>query len=269
MSFLNIALGNYYPTDSVVHSLDPRLKITSLAVMMRITFAISDIATVCLHTAVVLGLVLLSGIPLKVFYRGLRLFVFLFFFTAVLHLFFTPGTPVIELTTPVKITITEEGISRGALISWRLLTVIALSSLLTYTTSPLSITRGLESLLAPLARLRFPVQDFSLMMMMAIRFIPVLTDETDRVWKAQRSRGADLRRGGLKVRSATLMSIILPVFTGLFRRADELAIALEARGYVPGKPRSAMFPLKWRRADTAALFGLVLWGSAVLLMVFM
>jgi energy-coupling factor transport system permease protein len=267
MSFLNIALGNYYPTDSVVHGLDPRLKIISLAVMMLITFAISGLVVVCLHTAVVLGLVLLSGIPLKVFYRGLRLFVFLFFFTAVLHLFFTPGKPVIELTTPITITITEEGISRGALISWRLLTVIALSSLLTYTTSPLSITRGLESLMAPLARLRFPVQDFSLMMMMAIRFIPVLTEETDRVWKAQRSRGADLRRGGLKVRSATLMSIILPVFTGLFRRADELAIALEARGYVPGKPRSAMFPLKWKRSDNKALLGLAMWAGSIFFLI--
>ncbi len=267
MSFLNIALGNYYPAESVVHSLDPRLKIISLAVMMLITFTVAGMAAVFLHTAIVLGLVLLSSIPLGVFYKGLRLFVFLFFFTAVLHLFFTPGTPVVELTTPFSITITEEGISRGALISWRLLTVIALSSLLTYTTSPLSITRGLESLLAPLARFRFPVQDFSLMMMMAIRFIPVLTDETDRVWKAQRSRGADLRRGGLKVRAATLMSIILPVFIGLFRRADDLAIALEARGYVPGKPRTAMFPLKWKNSDTLALFCLVLWASTVLFLV--
>jgi len=268
MSFLNIALGNYYPADSVVHSLDPRLKIISLAVLMLITFAVSGLPAVLVHTAVVLGLVLLSCIPLRVFYRGLRLFIFLFFFTAVLHLFFTPGIPVFEVSTPFRITITQEGIIRGALISWRLLTVIALSSLLTYTTSPLSITRGLESLLAPLERVRFPVQDFSLMMMMAIRFIPVLTDETDRVWKAQRSRGADLRRGGLKARSATLMSIILPVFTGLFRRADELAVALEARGYVPGKPRSAMFPLKWKNSDTTALAAMVLWTGTILFMVF-
>jgi energy-coupling factor transport system permease protein len=268
MSFMNIALGNYYPAESVVHSLDPRLKIISLAAMMLITFAVTGMAAVFLHTVIVLGLVLLSNIPLRVFYKGLRLFVFLFFFTAILHLFFTPGTPVLELTTPFTITITKEGISRGALISWRLLTVIALSSLLTYTTSPLSITRGLESLLAPLSRFRFPVQDFSLMMMMAIRFIPVLTDETDRVWKAQRSRGADLRRGGLKVRSATLMSIILPVFMGLFRRADDLAIALEARGYVPGKPRSAMYPLKWKSSDTIALVGLLLWTGVILFMMF-
>ena len=267
MSFLNIALGNYYPAESVVHGLDPRLKITSLAVMMLVTFAVADLMTVCLHTALVLGAVFISNIPLKVFYRGLRLFVFLFLFTAVLHLFFTPGKPVLELTTPFAVTVTEEGVQRGALISWRLLTVIALSSLLTYTTSPLSITRGLETLLTPLARVRFPVQDFSLMMMMAIRFIPVLTGETDRVWKAQRSRGADLRRGGIAVRSATLMSIILPVFIGLFRRADELAIALESRGYVPGKPRTAMYPLKWKNSDTVALAFLLLWAGAILFMV--
>jgi len=268
MSFLNIALGNYYPADSFVHRLDPRLKIVSLAVMMVITFGIAVPAAVALHTLMVLGLVLLSQIPLKVFYRGLRLFIFLFFFTAVLHLFFTPGKPVFQITAPFTITVTEEGIARGALISWRLITVIALSSLLTYTTSPLSITRGLESLMAPLSRIRFPVQDFSLMMMMAIRFIPVLTDETDRVWKAQRSRGADLRRGGLRARSATLMSVVLPVFTGLFRRADELALALDARGYVPGRPRSAMYPLKWGRSDTRATLGLLLWGAAVFFLAF-
>ena len=267
MSFLNISLGNYYPADSIVHDLDPRLKIVSLAAMMLITFTVTDLLAVCLHTAIVLGAILISGVPLRTFYRGLRLFVFLFFFTAVLHLFFTPGEPVFKLSMPVSITITREGITRGGLISWRLLTVIALSSLLTYTTSPLSITRGLESLLAPLARLRFPVQDFSLMMMMAIRFIPVLTDETDRVWKAQRSRGADLRRGNLRERSTTLMSIILPVFTGLFRRADDLALALESRGYVPGRQRSAMYPLKWKKGDTTALAFIVLWAGIVLFLV--
>lgn len=267
MSFLNIALGNYYPARSIVHSLDPRLKIGALALMMLVTFAVSGLAAVCLHTGVILGLILLSNIPFKVFYRGLRLFIFLFFFTAVLHLFFTPGTPLLQITEPFRVTVTQEGVVRGALISWRLLTVIALSSLLTYTTSPLTITRGLESMLAPLGKLRFPVQDFSLMMMMAIRFIPVLTNETDRVWKAQRSRGADLRKGGLKARSTTLMSIILPVFTGLFRRADELAVALEARGYVPGKPRSAMHPLKWKRGDTVASGAVVLWAGIVLFLV--
>ncbi len=264
MSFLNIALGNYYPVDSPIHGLDPRLKIVSLAVLMVLTFAVAGTGGIVLHTAAIGGLLLLSRVPLRVFYRGLRLFIFLFLFTAVLHLFFTPGNPVFEIRHPVPVRVTEEGLIRGALVSWRLIAVIALSSLLTYTTTPLSITRGLESLLGPLTRFRFPVQDFALMMMMAIRFIPVLTDETDRVWKAQKSRGADLRRGGIRKRASTLMSIILPVFTGLFRRADELAVALEARGYIPGRPRTSMVPLRWTGRDTLATAAVLVWGGALL-----
>jgi energy-coupling factor transport system permease protein len=118
--------------------------------------------------------------------------------------------------------------------------VISFSALLTQATTPMAITRAMESLLSPLKRFRFPVHDFSLMMMIAIRFIPVLSDETQRVWKAQRSRGADLTRGSLKHRAGTLMSVIIPVFTGVFRRADDLAMALEARGYVPGQARTSM-----------------------------
>ena len=259
MSFLNITLGQYYPAQSAIHHLDPRLKILSLASLMLLTFLVSAPGAVVLHSLAVLGCVAASRVPMRVFFRGLRIFIFLFLFTAVLHLFFTPGPPLFRLPGPVPLRITEEGILRGALVSWRLLTVIGLSSLLTYTTSPLAITRGLESLLSPLSRLRFPVQDFSLMMMMAIRFIPVLTSETERVWKAQKSRGADFGRGGLRSRAATLMSVILPVFTGLFRRADDLAIALEARGYVPGRPRTSMHPLHWSSADSVACAALILW----------
>jgi energy-coupling factor transport system permease protein len=267
MSFLNITLGQYYPAQSVIHRLDPRLKLVSLAVLMLLTFTVFAPGAVLLHSAAVLGCVLASGVPLRVFLRGLKIFFFLFLFTAVLHLFFTPGSPVFTLPGPVPLKITEEGILRGALVSWRLLAVIGLSSLLTYTTSPLAITRGLEALMSPLSKLRFPVQDFSLMMMMAIRFIPILTSETDRVWKAQKSRGADFSRGGLKKRVATLMSVILPVFTGLFRRADDLALALEARGYIPGQLRTSMRPLRWSSIDSLAMIVLVTW-SAVLAVIF-
>ncbi|MDT8395832.1 MAG: energy-coupling factor transporter transmembrane component T [bacterium] len=266
MSFSNIALGNYYPARSPIHSLDPRFKIVALAGLMMATFLIDCPGGVGLHSAAIAAAIVLSGVPVPVFLRGLRVFAILFLFTAVLHLFFTPGTPVLEITAPVTISITSEGITRGLLISWRLITVIALSSLLTYTTTPLSITRGLEAMLTPLKRVKFPVQDFSLMMMIAIRFIPVLTGETERVWKAQRSRGADPGRGGLRARSRVLMSVILPVFIGLFRRADELALALEARGYRPGMERTAMYPLSWRGRDFAATVIIVLWAAGVLLL---
>ena len=263
MSFSNIALGNYYPASSIVHNLDPRFKIVALAALMVVTFLIESPLLVAAHSAAIFVSVLLSRVPIRLFLRGLKVFALLFLFTAILHLFFTPGTPVFKVTFPVTITITEEGIARGFLISWRLITVIALSSILTYTTTPLSITRGLESMLAPLKKVRFPVHDFSLMMMIAIRFIPVLTGETERVWKAQRSRGADARRGGLKARSRVLISVIVPVFTGLFRRADELAIALETRGYRPGQPRSSMYPLSWSGVDTTATGVVFLWSGLV------
>jgi energy-coupling factor transport system permease protein len=265
VSFLDITLGQYYPSDSFLHRLDPRLKIVSLAGLMLLTFSISTPQAVLFHTAALIGCIFASKIPLRVFARGLKVFFFLFLFTAVLHLFFTPGHTVFRLPGPVGLRITQEGVVRGALVSWRLLTVIALSSLLTFTTTPLRITRGLETLLSPLARFRFPVQDFSLMMMMAIRFIPVLTSETDRVWKAQRSRGADLGRGNLRTRARTLMSVVLPVFTGLFRRADDLATALEARGYVPGRPRTSMHPLSWTKEETLALGVLLVWSGILIL----
>ncbi len=265
MSFLDITLGQYYPADSFIHRLDPRLKILSLALLMLLTYNFSGLAAVLMHTSALIGCVLISGIPLRVFGSGLKVFFFLFIFTAILHLFFTPGNTVFRLPGPVPLKITQEGVIRGSLVSWRLLMVISLSSLLTFTTTPLRITRGLESLLSPLARFRFPVQDFSLMMMMAIRFIPVLTSETDRVWKAQRSRGADLGRGSIRNRARTLLSVILPVFTGLFRRADDLATALEARGYVPGRPRTSMYPLDWGKEDTHALVAMMFWFVILIL----
>ncbi|MBN2721178.1 MAG: energy-coupling factor transporter transmembrane protein EcfT [Proteobacteria bacterium] len=265
MSFFSIPLGQYYPAQSVIHNLDPRFKILALAALMLLTFSVSAPVAVILHTAALLGCVTASSIPLRVFARGLKIFFFLFLFTAVLHLFFTPGTAILRLPGPVPLKITHEGLVRGALISWRLLGVIALSFLLTFTTTPLRVTRGIEALLAPLGKFRFPVQDFSLMMMIAIRFIPVLATETDRVWKAQRSRGADLRKGGVKARARTLLSVLYPVFSGLFRRADELAIALEARGYVPGKPRTSMCPLRWGRGDGIALLVILFWVGGIFL----
>jgi energy-coupling factor transport system permease protein len=264
MNFLNITLGQYYPADSFIHRLDPRFKVVSLAALMLLTFTVSTPWAVLGHTAALFGCVCVSGVPVRIFARGLKVFFFLFLFTAVLHLFFTPGETLFGIPGPVPLRITQEGVVRGALISWRLLAVITLSSLLTFTTTPLRITKGLESLLSPLSRLRFPVQDFSLMMMMAIRFIPVLTTETEKVWKAQRSRGADLRKGSVRSRGRTLLSVILPVFTGLFRRADDLATALEARGYVPGRPRTSMYPLRWGRSDSVALLAMFAWSLGLM-----
>lgn len=262
----DITLGNYFPAESVVHRLDPRLKLAGLGLLMGVTFAVSSAGAIVFHTFLILTVIKLSRIPLIYFLRSLRFFIWLFLFTAILHLFFTPGEPVFTDWPLNFLPVTQEGLARGGLISWRLLAIIALSALLTHTTTPLEITRGMESILSPLGRLKFPVQDFSLMMMMSIRFIPVLSEETQRVWKAQRSRGADFGRGGLKVKAHTLTSVLLPVFAGVFRRADELAMALEARGYVPGRRRTSMRKLSWKARETAALVLLALWVAALYLL---
>ncbi len=258
----DITLGSYFPVDSPIHDLDPRLKIASMVFLMGATFFFSSAWAIGLHTLGLLVLVRLSCIPVKYFIRSLRFFVWLFVFTAVLHLFFTAGTPVTDEPLFGFITITYEGIYRGAVISWRLLSVVALSALLTHTTTPLEITRGMESLLKPLNAVRFPVQDFSMMMMIAIRFIPVLFDETQMVWKAQRSRGADFSRGGIRSRANTLLSVLMPVFTGVFKRADDLAIAMESRGYAPGRKRTSMKTLKWTGRETLAAAALIVWVFA-------
>ncbi len=259
----DITLGNYLPIDSIVHNLDPRFKIASMSVLMGATFLLSSLLSVALHTMAVLAVVRLSKIPLKYFLRSLRFFFWLFLFTAVLHLFFTSGTPITDDPLFGFITITYEGIHRGGVVSWRLLVVVGLSALLTHTTTPLEITRGMETILSPLEKLRFPVQDFALMMMIAIRFIPVLFDETQKVWKAQKARGADFSRGGPKRRANTLLSVLLPVFTGIFRRADDLAIALESRGYVPGRKRTSMKVLIWTARETLASVAVLIWIIAV------
>ncbi len=259
MSFLDITLGNYYPTESIVHSLDPRLKLLTLTLLMGITFVIDAPWVMLFHTIAICLLVRLSGIPIRYFFRSLRLFLWLFLFTGILHLLFTPGQPLLGKPIFGFIDITREGAVRGALISWRLLAIISLSALLTHSTTPLEITRGMESLLSPLERFRFPVQDFSLMMMMAIRFIPVLSDEAQKIWKAQRSRGARFAHGGLRQRANALMSILIPVFVGVFRRADDLATALEARGYSSGRKRTSMVQLVWKANETWALVFVTLW----------
>lgn len=264
MRSLEITLGNYYPAESAVHRLDPRFKLLAVTFLMAVTFITRAPWAVTFHTLAVVCLVRLSGIPVRYFLRTLRFFLWLFIFTGILHLCFTPGRPLTDEPILGFLQITQEGLARGGLISWRLLAIISLSALLTHSTTPLEITRGMESLLSPLERFRFPVQDFALMMMMAIRFIPVLSDEAQRVWKAQRSRGAHFGRGGVKRRANTLMSILIPVFAGVFRRADDLATALEARGYSPDRRRTSMVRLVWTAKETHALIFVALWILAVL-----
>lgn len=268
MRFLqDITLGNYIPGESALHRLDPRLKMAAAPVLMGISFAVSTPAGAALHSALIAGLVALAGIPARVFLRGLRFFLWLFLFTALLHLFFTPGEALVRLG---PLSITRQGVAGGLLTGWRLLAAIALSALLTHTTTPLSITRGVEAGLRPLRRplawAGLSPQDLALMMMIALRFIPVLAGEASRVSMAQKARGADPGRGGVRARARAVLSLLLPLFTGVFRRADELAVALESRGYVPGKARTSMVELSWGVRESAALVLAAGWTAGVVLL---
>ncbi len=268
MGRYEITLGDYFPGESIIHRLDPRLKMGAALALMGAPFALTAPAALALHTLAIAGLIALSRIPPRAFLRSLRFFLWLFFFTAFLHLFFTPGEPLLRLGPAV---ITREGAAGGALTAWRLLAAVALSALLTQTTTPLQITRGMESALSflsrpPFSRLRIPVQDLALMMMMALRFIPVLAEEAQRVHLAQKARGSDWGRGGLPARSRALLSFFIPLFAGVFRRADELALALESRGYVPGARRTSLHPPEWGGRETGGLLAALAWLAAVILL---
>jgi energy-coupling factor transport system permease protein len=188
-----------------------------------------------------------SRIPLKVFIRGLKPLVFVLIFTGVLNLFFTGGERV--LVTFWKITITMEGVTRAIFMIIRILMLISATFLLTYTTSPISLTDGLESLLGPLKKIRVPVHELSMMMCIALRFIPTLIEETDKIISAQKARGADFETGSLMKRVKALVPILVPLFISAFRRADELATAMECRCYHGGEGRTRLKVLKYHTAD--------------------
>ncbi len=260
----DITLGNYIPGDSPLHRLDARLKMAASLVLMGAGFALVSPGSVLLHTLAVLALARLSGIPLWAFLRGLRVFLWLFLFTAVLHLLFTPGEALLRLG---PLAVTREGLAGGGLTAWRLLAAIALSALLTHTTTPLEITRALEWFAEPfsplLRRIGLPVQDLSLMMMMALRFIPILAEEAQRVFLAQKARGADLAHGSLPSRARSLLALLLPLFAGVFRRADDLALALESRGFVPGRRRTSLHAFAWGGRESAGLLLSLLWLASL------
>ena len=207
------------------------------------------------------GCIAVSRIPDKSFFRGMKPLLFILIFTAVLNLFFTPGEQV--LVSFWRITITLEGLLRAIMMLARILMLIACTFLLTYTTSPISLTDGLESLLKPLKVIKVPVHELSMMMCIALRFIPTLIEETDKIMSAQKARGADFESGKLTERVKALVPILVPLFVSAFRRADELATAMECRCYQGGDGRTKMKLLRYRRWDYEAYCVGVLLLSAV------
>ena len=258
----DITLGQFFPGNSVIHRLDPRTKLVMLVVYIVALF----VAVSWISYGVLFGflafVIAVSQIPLKSIVKGMKPLVFILTFTAVLNLFLTEGENV--LVDLAFVTITLEGLLRAFFMLIRILMLVTCTFLLTYTTSPIALTDGLESLLSPLKKIKVPVHELSMMMCIALRFIPTLIEETDKIMSAQKARGADFENGKLMDRVKALIPILVPLFISAFRRADELATAMECRCYQGGDGRTKMKLLRYNRNDFVAFaFGAALLAATI------
>ena len=250
----DITLGQYFPGNSFVHTLDPRTKLIALVVYIVALFMASGWISYGICFAFLAASIAISKIPVKSIVRGMKPLVFILVFTGILNIFFTGGETV--LLDLGFLTITLEGLSRAFFMMIRILMLVTGTFLLTYTTSPISLTDGLESLMGPLKAIHVPVHELSMMMCIALRFIPTLIEETDKIMAAQKARGADFENGNLLERVQALVPILVPLFISAFRRADELATAMECRCYQGGDGRTKMKLLRYHANDFCA-FGTV------------
>ncbi|MBQ9762545.1 MAG: energy-coupling factor transporter transmembrane protein EcfT [Oscillospiraceae bacterium] len=246
----DITLGQFFPGNSFIHRLDPRTKLVMLVVYIVALFVATSWISYAVMLIFLVGCILISKIPGKSIVRGMKPMVIILIFTAVLNIFMTAGETV-WLHFWI-ITITKEGVIRAFFMVIRILMLVTGTFLLTYTTSPIALTDGLESLLSPLKKIKLPVHELSMMMCIALRFIPTLIEETDKIMSAQKARGADFETGSLIDRVKALVPILIPLFVSAFRRADELATAMECRCYHGGEGRTKMKLLRYTRWDFEA-----------------
>jgi len=247
----DITLGQYFPGDTVAHKLDPRTKILLVVLYITALFCAKHIVTYGIMALCLAVCVKISKVGLKALVRGLKPVIFIIIFTGVLNLFFTPGER--NLVEWGIIKISDTGIENAVFMVFRIMLLIMGTFLMTYTTSPIALTDGLEQLLNPLKKLHVPVHELSMMMSIALRFIPTLIEETDKIMSAQKARGADFESGGLIDKAKALIPILVPLFISAFRRADELATAMECRCYHGGEGRTKLHVLKYERRDYIAL----------------
>ena len=246
----DITLGQFFPGNSLAHKLDPRTKLILTVVYIVGLFCAESFLSYGLMAALLIAGVRVSGVAPKALVRGLKPVLFIICFTAVLNLFYTPGE---ELVSFWIFTITKEGVLTAFFMVLRITMLIMGTFLLTYTTSPISLTDGMESLLNPLKKIRVPVHELAMMMSIALRFIPTLIEETDKIMSAQRARGADFESGNLIQRAKALIPLLVPLFISAFRRAEELAVAMECRCYHGGEGRTRLRQLKYAGKDWAVL----------------
>lgn len=247
----DITLGQFLPGESVVHRLDPRTKILLMIAYIVLVFAVRSLPLFLVPALLLVVMFLLGRVPARYFFSSLKPLRFLLVFMFVVNLFFTQGDTVLWSWRFLRLT--REALTQSVYITLRLVLLVAGTSMLTLTTSPIALTDGLERLLAPLKIIRFPAHELAMMMTIALRFIPTLMEETDRIKKAQMARGADFESGNLIKRAKSMIPILVPLFVSAFRRADELAMAMESRCYHGGEGRTRMRELKLRLADLVAV----------------
>ncbi|MBD9247385.1 MAG: energy-coupling factor transporter transmembrane protein EcfT [Clostridiales bacterium] len=256
MALKDITLGQYFPGNSLLHRFDPRSKILFTVLFIAAIFLCKGLVSYGITLLILLIMIGISKVQPRVFLKGMKPVVFIVVCTAILNLFYTSGT---VLWSWGILKITEEGIWKAGFMVLRILMLIACTLLLTYTTSPILLTDGLEKLLRPLKKLHFPVHELSMMMSIALRFIPTLIQETDKIISAQKARGADFDSGNLIQKAKALIPILIPLFISSFRRAEELAIAMECRCYHGDEGRTSLRQLRYAGRD----YGLIVFSIAL------
>ena len=259
----DITLGQFFPGTSLAHRLDPRTKILLTVVYIVALFCAESFVSYGVMAALLITGVKVSGVAPKALVRGLKPVLFIICFTAILNLFYTPGEILVQFWV---LKITKEGIFTAFFMALRISMLIMGTFLLTYTTSPIALTDGLESLLGPLKKVKVPVHELSMMMSIALRFIPTLIEETDKIMSAQKARGADFESGSLLDRAKALVPILVPLFISAFRRADELAVAMECRCYHGGQGRTKLHVLHYQSRDYLVMAAYAAILAAVLIL---
>lgn len=252
----DITLGQYFPGNSFIHRLDPRTKILATLIYISAIFLAESFLSYGLLTFFALLVILISRLPLIMVLKSLKPILIIVVLTLGIHMFTAPGEHV--LFTWKFLSVTQEGLELGIKMSLRLMLLLLFSSVLTFTTSPIILTDGIESLLRPFKKIGVPAHELAMMMTIALRFIPTLLEETDRIMKAQTARGADFSSGNLLQRAKNMLPILVPLFISAFRRADELAVAMESRCYRGGEGRTRMHELAYRSIDYTAFLVIIL-----------
>lgn len=255
----DITIGQYYPAKSILHRLDPRVKFVGTIAFLISLFVADSLWGYLLATAFLAVVIVLSKVPVKFMMKGLKPLFFIFILTMAFNLFLVPGKVIVQIWI---LKITEEGIRQAVKIGIRLIYLVMGSSVMTLTTTPNQLTDGLEKLMRPLNKIKVPVHEIAMMMSIALRFIPILMEETDKIMKAQIARGADFESGNLIKKAKNLIPLLVPLFISAFRRADDLAMAMEARCYHGGNHRTSMKPLKYKNRDIAAYLILLVYLTA-------